>query len=225
LECLCCEGADDMRPELFTSSEDEALCDRLLAEGGRDPKRGLLAVAPGAAYGASKLWPPMRFAEAADRLAEARGLQAALLTGPGEHPIGREIARHMAGGPVLFPDGALTFGALKALVRRSALMICNDCGPRHVGIAFNVPTVVIMGPTDPVVTRSGYKRTVILRQDVPCGPCRLRECPTNHLCMTRITVDMVVAAAEELLDQYGQEPLAESAEDAENDKSRVTKGP
>ena len=49
-------------------------------------------------------------------------------------------------------------------------MICNDTGPRHLAIAYNIPVVVLMGPTSPIVTHSDYPRTVILRQDVPCAP-------------------------------------------------------
>jgi heptosyltransferase-2 len=201
IEYLGCEGADDQRPEVFTAPEDEAQADRLLDASGRDGKRPLLAIVPGAAYGASKLWPPARFAAVADALAASRRLQTVLLTGPGEEPIGAEIAGAMKNRPILFREGEVSFGALKAIVRRSTLMICNDTGPRHLAIAYNIPVVVLMGPTSPVVTHSDYPRTTILRQDVPCGPCYRRRCPTDHRCMTLITPEMVIAAAQTLLDQ------------------------
>jgi len=199
LEYLGLEGVQAMRPQLFTSPEDEAAVTRLLAAHGRDPARGLLAIVPGAAYGASKLWPPERFAAAAEELARRDGLQPMILTGPGESQIAREIARGIPSGPITFDEGEMTFGRAKALIRRSRLLICNDTGPRHVGIAYNVPTVVLMGPTSPRVTDSGYARAIILRREVPCGPCYLRVCPTDHRCMKLITVPMVVDAAEELL--------------------------
>jgi heptosyltransferase-2 len=205
LNYLGCEGRDDHRPELFTGPKDEAQADRLLEERGRDARRRLLALVPGAAFGASKLWPPDRFARVADALASSRGLQAAVLTGPGEEPISSEIARNMKETPLTFREGEVSFGALKALVRRSSLMICNDTGPRHVAIAYNVPVVVLMGPTDPIVTQSDYPRTVILRQELPCAPCYLRKCPTDHRCMALITPEMVLAASEELLDRYADE--------------------
>ena len=87
-------------------------------------------------------------------------------------------------------------------------MICNDTGPRHLAIAYNVPVVVLMGPTSPSVTHSDYARTAILRQEVPCGPCYRRSCPTDHRCMTLITPERVVAAAESLLGaECGGHPL------------------
>ena len=119
LEYLGCEGARDQRPEVFTAPEDEAQAEKLLAARGRDAGRPLLAIVPGAAYGASKLWPPARFAAVADALAASRRLQAVLLTGPGEEPIGAEIARAMKDRPIAFREGEVPFGALKAIVRRS----------------------------------------------------------------------------------------------------------
>lgn len=200
LEYLGCDGAQNQRPQVFTSPETEKRCDELLKIHGRDAARPLLALVPGAAYGAAKLWPPERFAAVADRLAQERNMQPMILTGPGESAIGTDIANQMKTTPIRFEENETNFGILKALVRRAALMICNDTGPRHLAIAWNVPVVVIMGPTDPIVTDSDYRKTIVLRQDVPCGPCYLRRCPTDHRCMRLITPEMVFYAAETLLD-------------------------
>jgi len=204
LEYLGCEDARNQRPEVFTSEADERSCDELLAERGRDPERPLLAIVPGAAYGSSKLWEPVRFAAVADELARTENMQAVILTGPGESAIGREIARKSREGAITFKENELSFGRLKAVVRQSALMVCNDTGPRHVAIAYHIPVVVLMGPTDPSLTHSDYRQTIILRQNVPCAPCHLRTCPTDHRCMTLITPAMVVAACEELLGRRSQ---------------------
>ena len=206
LEYLGCEGAREQRPELFTSEADERECERLLQHHGYDGDRPLVAIVPGAAYGSSKLWEPERFATVADKLWSERNLQPIILTGPGEEPIGREIALNMKSHPIAFRRGEVPFGALKGIVRRCALMVCNDTGPRHVAVAYNVPTVVIMGPTDPAVTDSDYERKHIVRRDVPCGPCYLRACPTDHRCMKLVTPDMVLWAAGDLLDRYGVAP-------------------
>ena len=203
LEYLGCENAHDQRPQVFTSPREEAECDDLLRRHGRQPGKHLLAIVPGAAFGSSKLWPPERFALVADALAKRHAMQPLILTGPGEGRISREIARRLESSPIAFPEGAITFGHLKAMVRRSALMICNDTGPRHLGIAYGLPVVTIMGPTDPAVTASDYPKTVILRQPLPCSPCYLRVCPTDHRCMELITPDMVLEAADDLLRRFG----------------------
>ncbi|MEL6795413.1 MAG: glycosyltransferase family 9 protein, partial [Planctomycetota bacterium] len=41
-----------------------------------------------------------------------------------------------------------TLGGLKALVRRAALMVTNDTGPRHFAAAMGTPLVTLFGPTD-----------------------------------------------------------------------------
>jgi ADP-heptose:LPS heptosyltransferase len=110
----------------------------------------------------------------------------------------------MTAQPIRFAPGETTFGHLKALVRRSALMICNDTGPRHLAIAWNVPVAVVMGPTDPAVTASDYAKTAILREAVPCAPCYRRTCPRgDHVCMTSVTPQSVAAAGEDLLERFG----------------------
>ena len=204
LECLGCEGARDQRPELFTSEADEKRCDELFKEHRRDPARPLLAIVPGAAYGSSKLWEPAHFAAVANAMAEKHNMQAAILTGPGERATGQKIARSIKQTPIIFAENELTFGVLKVVVQRSALMLCNDTGPRHVAIAYNIPVVVLMGPTGPSVTHSDYERTTIVRKDVPCAPCFLRTCPTDHRCMTLIAPAQVIGACEDMLQRYGE---------------------
>src|SRR6185503_8748421 len=56
-------------PQLRVPDEARAAGDRLLAEAGWDGKTPLVALAPGAAYGGAKRWPPESFAELAVALA------------------------------------------------------------------------------------------------------------------------------------------------------------
>ena len=88
----------------------------------------------------------------------------------------------------------LGLGPLKALIRRLELLVTTDTGPRAIARAFGVPTVVLMGPTDPRWTAGDEATDVVIRHDVPCGPCHLPRCPTDHRCMTMISTDEVVAA-------------------------------
>ena len=204
LEYLGCEGAQDQRPEVFTSPQEDAESLQLLNANGREPERPLLALIPGAAYGSAKLWPPDRFARTADELAERHDMQTVILTGPSETAIGEAIAEGMRSRPIRFPRGAVRMGHLKAVIRECAAMLCNDTGPRHIGIACGLPIVTLMGPTHPAVTASDYDRETVVRQDVPCGPCYRRVCPRNHICMTRITPDRVVKAMDTLWARFGR---------------------
>jgi heptosyltransferase-2 len=35
----------------------------------------------------------------------------------------------------------------------------------------------------------------VLREDVPCAPCKLRACPVDHACMVRLRAERVGEAA------------------------------
>jgi heptosyltransferase-2 len=60
--------------------------------------------------------------------------------------------------------------------------------------------VAVFGPTDWTETAPVASRARLVREDVPCSPCLLRECPIDHRCMTRVGVDRVAAAALELVE-------------------------
>jgi heptosyltransferase-2 len=67
----------------------------------------------------------------------------------------------------------------------------------HVAAALGTPVVVPFGSTSPELTGPGLPgdaRHQLLRANVPCSPCFLRECPIDFRCMTGISVDHVVTA-------------------------------
>ena len=196
---LGCEGGEDRRQELFFDDALRARAEEMIRRQNGDPDKPMFGIAPGASFGPSKFWSVPKFAAVADALIERRAWQAALLCGPGEERLAEQIAGAMRHRPLSFPPSELGLDVLKPMVSRCRLLICTDSGPRHFGVAFGVPTIVIMGPTDPRHTESDYAKTVILRRDVPCGPCHLRECPTDHRCMEEITPEMVMDASERLL--------------------------
>lgn len=158
---------------------------------------------PGAAFGAAKCWLPERFAAVCDRLAGDHDVPCVLVGAPSELPLLRRIAELAASRPIVLDDPPTTLGTLKVLIREAALLVCNDTGPRHYGNAFGVPTVTIFGPTHQEWTRTDYAGETRLQARVECGPCQLPRCPLDHRCMTKISVDDVVAAANHRLTAAG----------------------
>jgi heptosyltransferase-2 len=57
----------------------------------------------------------------------------------------------------------------------------------------------VFGPTDETATGPLGPAARLVREPVECAPCLLRECPIDHRCMTRVTVDRVVAVAEDVM--------------------------
>lgn len=158
--------------------------------------RPIVAIAPGAAFGPSKCWPAERYAAVADALQERHNAVCMLLTGPGEEETRAAVLR-AAKSPLLNVQGEKpTLGKLKVAIQAADLLIGNDSGPRHIAIAFQRPAICIMGPTSPRYTTSPYEKGQVLRVDVDCGPCQKPVCVTDHRCMTKISPEQVVTAAE-----------------------------
>jgi heptosyltransferase-2 len=69
------------------------------------------------------------------------------------------------------------------------LLVSNDTGPAHISVALGTKTLVIFGPTNPTTTQPFQSQ--IIKKDVDCAPCMLRDCPIDHRCMTRISPDEI----------------------------------
>ncbi len=188
--------------ELHVTEREAQACDAFLAENGVGAGDLLVAINPGASYGPSKLWREDRFAEVGDALAQRHGARILVLCGPGEEGIARSIESRMAARPIGTSARPLPLGLLKAVMRRVALLVTTDTGPRHFAVAFGKPIVCVMGPTDPLYTACNLERTIVVREEVECSPCMLKTCPIDHRCMERIGSDRVVAAAESLLERF-----------------------
>lgn len=196
-------GPCSKKPELFVDADSERRADELFRKHAISPGRPVVAVNPGAAYGSSKLWDTGRFARVADELAGREECQVVLLGGPSEKEIVAEIAGAARCSPADFAEENVGLDLLKSIIKRCDLLIAVDSGPRHFAVAFDKPVVVLMGPTDPRYTDCNLEKTVVLRvDDLDCVPCHMKECPTEHECMTRITPDMVFRAATDLLQKH-----------------------
>jgi heptosyltransferase-2 len=169
---------------------ESARADRLL---GPDGDGDWLGVNPGAFYGTAKRWLPERFAAVADTLAQ-RGARIALVGGAAERPIGEAIAAQMR-APARVLCGETTLPELVGVLARLRLLVTNDSGPMHLAAALGVPVVAVFGPTDWRETHPVGEGHHLVREPVHCSPCGLRECPIDHRCMRRVTVDRVLAEA------------------------------
>jgi len=167
--------------------------DALLGESG--PWIGLN---PGAFYGTAKRWLPERYAAVGDTLARRTGARVAIVGGAAERGLGESIASGMR-APARVLCGETGLPELAGVLSRLGLLVTNDSGPMHLAAALGVPVVAVFGPTDSRETGPVGDAHRIVREPVHCSPCKLRECPIDHRCMTRIGVDRVIAEAQGLL--------------------------
>ena len=154
-----------------------------------------IAIGAGASYGSAKCWPPGRFAEVADRLHTAFDADIILFGTSAESQVSSAIVAGMRHTPIDL-TGKTAITELPALLSECHLFIGNDSGAMHVAAAVGLPVVAIFGPTDPAGTAPVTPRCTIVQEKPHCSPCFLRRCPIDHRCMTRITPDAVISAAQ-----------------------------
>jgi lipopolysaccharide heptosyltransferase II len=155
------------------------------------------AIAPGASYGAAKCWQPERFAALADRLISECGADVVLFGTPGEKEMAARICSSMKCRAISLV-GKTSMRDLAALFSACTIFIGNDSGAMHVAAAAGLPVIGIFGPTDPEGTAPVTAQFTLIREAVSCSPCFLRTCPVDHRCMTRIDVDSVFMAAQDI---------------------------
>ncbi|MDB5349753.1 MAG: lipopolysaccharide heptosyltransferase [Planctomycetota bacterium] len=194
---------DSMRLELFTTDRDELAADRAWERLGFSSADPVVCLNTGGAFGPAKSWPTGHFATLARRLAEEPGVSVLVVCGPGERDAAREIVAKSAHPRVAsLADEPMSLGLSKACVKRSALMVTTDSGPRHFAAAFGVPVVSLFGPTHIAWTRTHHPHAIHMQQPVPCGPCQKGTCPLgHHRCMIELSPDAVFRAAVGLLDR------------------------
>jgi heptosyltransferase-2 len=193
-------GRTEPRIDVSPSRRSAARC--LLEQAGWDGEMPLVALAPGAAYGGAKRWPPKSFAAVARALAAGR-VRPLLIGSPADVTTGAEIESALGRSSIaLNLIGRTDLPTLAGVLANARGLVSNDSGAMHLAAAIGLPVTAVYGPTDERITapRSPASRPLaVLTHPVRCRPCWLRECPIDHRCMRRVTVDAVVEAAWKML--------------------------
>jgi len=152
-------------------------------------RRPLVVLHPGS-RGSALDWPPTRFADLADRLAEA-GVPVVLTGGENEIDAVDRIVRQSASKPVS-AAGRFDLKGLCALLKRADLLVSNSTGPLHLAHALGTEVVGFYPPLTPAHPRRwgpyGRMDSVLMPGRPECRTCRRRRCPDWN-CMDRISVD------------------------------------
>jgi len=159
----------------------------------------VIGVSPGAAFGSAKRWLPERFAESAATLARKWNASVVIFGSKDERPVAEQVAEGLRqrGAPVRNLAGETSLREFIERIAACRFFLTNDNGAMHLASAIGVPTLAVFGSTDHTTTGpAGISR--IVREPVDCSPCLKRECPIDHRCMTRVTVDRVIQEALEL---------------------------
>jgi len=189
--------SEDSYMELFINGEAKTMVQQIFAQEGINLNRKTIALhyGGGSRY---KRWDTKKFIILAQRLTENNSTNVLMFGGPYEKAsqLGEKP------GQGIFTMPGMTICQMAAAFKRCDLLVCNDSGPMHVGIAVGTPTVAIFGPT--FAARFGPKdltKNKVVRLQVPCSPCwhpdKTIGC-TERNCLNGIEVDDVLEAIDEL---------------------------
>ena len=160
----------------------------------------ILALCPGAEFGAAKRWPGEYYADIARRYlargwqvvlygsAKDREVTAGIYSRCGEHPECRDLA------------GRTELAEAVELLSLSTAVVSNDSGLMHIAAALGRPLLVIYGPTSPEFTPPLSPGAEMIVSDIECAPCFARECPLgHHRCMGDALPEQLAVKLEALL--------------------------
>ena len=185
-------------PALTASAEQRQAAAKFLPQTGK-----LIALNVGATNSRAKCWPEDRFAALADRMVAQFDARIVLIGAGSERANAeRVIAQMRQPNAAKNLAGETSIAELIGLLASCDLLVTNDTGPAHVGAALSIPTLTIFGPTNEFETAPLGSHSEFMRAEgIECARCMHRQCPIDHRCMTRITVDAVAAKAYSLLEE------------------------
>ncbi len=192
-------GLDDAAPDFsFPIPQQAATRIDALLDYYNIAKAKLLVMAPGTNW-ETKEWRREAFAEVARHFLQKN--HAVVLIGSERERAACEAVAQLAPGAVDLA-GETTLSELAALIRRAAVCVTNESGPMHIAVALDRPVVSIFGPTDPVWAGPYRRAGAVLRAELPCSPCYLRQlsrCTYGHACMKDVSAAAVIARMESML--------------------------
>jgi heptosyltransferase-2 len=157
-----------------------------------------VALGVGSANSRAKRWPALNYAKLNDFLQRELGANVVLLGAANEAEVSHEVYELSKYKPIDL-TGKTNLDRATSMLSEVDLLISNDMGLAHIAPAVGTKTMVIFGPTDPEITRPYSPHARVIRRQVECSPCMLRDCPIDHRCMERITVEEVFEQARIIL--------------------------
>jgi ADP-heptose:LPS heptosyltransferase len=162
-----------------------------------DPAR-TVALVPAGSW-PTKTWPLAHNARLALAL-RAAGHPVVAIGGPGEEPVLRRLAALVPDLPVLTaPDVAALAGAIAPL----RALVGTDSGPRHLAVAFGVPTFTWFGPAHPDAWSPNDPRHGLWRTSLPCRACERTVCP-HWNCLPGLSADHAAGLVLAHLERHGR---------------------
>jgi ADP-heptose:LPS heptosyltransferase len=190
-------GADvPARPHLELTERARRGGEAALAEAGVRESARTVALVPAGSW-PTKTWPLANAAVLARSLQDD-GHEVLAIGGPGEEGVLARLAALAPGVRRLrAPDVAVLAGAIAPL----RALVGTDSGPRHLAVAFGVPTFTWFGPAHPGAWTPDDARHGLWRTGLPCRACERTVCP-HWNCLPALAPATAVALVRSHLERF-----------------------
>ena len=187
---------EDESNRLQISPERRARAREILRENGADLSKKTVALGAGSTNSRAKRWQAESFARLNDRLQGELNANVILVGAKDELDVSSEVFEKSRLKPKIL-TGETDLAEAAAILSEVDLLVSNDSGLAHVASAAGTKTLVIFGPTNEKTTQP--LGSEIIRRNVECSPCMLRDCPIDHRCMTLISVGEVFLKVRDIM--------------------------
>lgn len=155
----------------------------------------VIALCPGAEYGPAKRWPAEKFREVIEATNTLGPCEWRIVGTAADSAVAAEIAEGFPNVQDL--TGRTSLDGLIETLLTSRALLTNDTGTMHLADFLGVPLVAVFGSTEPALTGPRRTTSLVVREQVECSPCFLRECPIDFRCMREVrTAEVVTKLAE-----------------------------
>ena len=186
-------NGDIPQVSLTVPAHFDAYIDNFFSEGGLTGP--FFAVNPfSSSQGIYKRWGLKQYEMIIEKIYDIIGAQVIILWGPGEKKEAEHL-RKMGGNRAIL-SCPTNVPQLFSLLKRIDMYIGGDSGVMHLAAFAGCPMVAIFGPTDVNINAPYSKNCTIVRKDLPCSPCKDKDCQSRK-CLTDITVEGVFEAVQE----------------------------
>jgi heptosyltransferase-2 len=150
----------------------------------------------------SKVWPPARFAEVADKLAQKYAFKVLVVSGHKDLALAENVIENMSTLAISLA-GKTSLSQLASILKRASLFISNDSGPVHIASAVGTPVISIFGRNQKGLSPKRWgpvgKKDRVLHKDIGCIECLAHNCKKGFACLKAITVNDVLSCADSIL--------------------------
>nr|MBC8204653.1 glycosyltransferase family 9 protein [FCB group bacterium] len=204
--------SDELLPlPIPLEDKDRQYTERLLSDESIDAKSLIVGMNVNASNVAdARRWPPEKFAQLADRIAEELKAQLIYIGAPDERERVQNVIDNTSNGGVNIA-GRTSLKQTIAAMEMMNIFITNDSGPMHLAMAMGIPTVAIFGPESPVRYGPISDKHIAIFKNYDCSPCiffvqaKKIKCRQDAKCIRDITVDEVFEGVKTLYQRWLKE--------------------